>query len=77
MIKPYLVDIINNHKIKEWKIQLLMTINFISSKDSDEIPAKHTRSNNIKIMMVNKTIKLLKNFLNLFCKNIKKDQEKK
>ena len=55
MIKPYLVDIINNHKIKEWKIQLSMTINFISSKDSDEIPTMHTRSNNIKIMMVNKT----------------------
>ena len=55
MIKPYLVDIINNHKIKEWKIQLSMTINFISSKDSDEIPTMHTRSSNIEIMMVNKT----------------------
>ena len=55
MIKPYLNDLINDHKTQgkwrihsgnkiiqyktqsEWKIQLIMTINFISSKDSDEI----------------------------------------
>ena len=57
IIKPYLSDIINNHKIQgkwrihsgnkrierkthsEWKIQLIMAINFISSKDSDEMHA--------------------------------------
>ena len=55
IIKPYISDIINNHKThglvryhsgnktwvketsSEWKIQLTMAINFISSKDSDEI----------------------------------------
>ena len=50
MIRPYLSDIINNHKtiknlivhssnetqFREWKIQLTTSINFISSKDSDE-----------------------------------------
>ena len=50
MIRPYLSDIINNHKtiknlivhssnetqFREWKIQLTISINFISSKDSDE-----------------------------------------
>ena len=55
MIKPYLSDIKNDHKISkklrfhsrhevidykthlgEWKIQLIMSINFISSKVSDE-----------------------------------------
>ena len=54
MIKPYLSDMINNHKnhgklkvhlsnktidyetLGEWKIQLTMNINFVSSKgDSD------------------------------------------
>ena len=55
------------------KIQLTMTINFISSKDSDEIRTMHTKSNNIEIMIGNETDKLLKNFLNLLCKNIKKD----
>ena len=38
MIRPYLVDMINEHKTQnELKIQLTMAINFISSKpDSDE-----------------------------------------
>ena len=38
MIRPYLVDMINEHKTQnESKIQLTMAINFISSKpDSDE-----------------------------------------
>ena len=32
-MRPYLVDIINDHKIKsEWKIQLTIAINSISSK---------------------------------------------
>ena len=37
-IIPYLCDMINNHKtLGEWKIQLSMKINFVSSKDySDE-----------------------------------------
>ena len=35
----------------EWKIQLTMAINFISSKDSDETLTMHTRSNNVEIMM--------------------------
>ena len=35
----------------EWKIQLTMSINFISSKDSDETGNMHTKSNNIEIMV--------------------------
>ena len=39
-----------------WKIQLKMSINFISSKDdSDEICIMHTKSDNIEIMMDNET----------------------
>ena len=38
MIRPCLKDIINDHETQgEWKIKLTMVINFISSKDSDEI----------------------------------------
>ena len=74
MIRPYLSDIINNHKTPknlrvhssnevidyetqfgEWKIQLTMSINFISSKDSDETRNMHTKSDNIEIMMGSKT----------------------
>ena len=57
MIRPYLVDMINDHKIKsEWKIQLTMAINFISSKpDSDEARIMHAKSENVEIMIGSET----------------------
>ena len=39
----------------EWKIQLTMAINFISSKDSDETRTMHTKSNNVEIMIGSET----------------------
>ena len=52
MIRPYLVDMINEHKSQsEWKIQLTAAINFISSKpNSDETCIVHTKSNSTEIM---------------------------
>ena len=48
MIRPYLSDTINDHKTQgEWRIQLTMAINFISSKDSDETRTMHAKSNNV------------------------------
>ena len=42
--------------LREWKIQLTMTINFVSSKyDSDEIRTMHTKIDNIEIMMGSET----------------------
>ena len=74
MIRPYLSDIINNHKTPknlrvhssnevidyetqfgEWKIQLITSISFISSKDSDETRSMSTKSNNIEIMIGSET----------------------
>ena len=50
-IRPYLSDIINEHKNKdEWKIQINMSINFISLKDSNEVRNMYTKSDNIYIM---------------------------
>ena len=44
------------HKTQsEWKIQLTMAFNFISSKYSDETHTMHTKSNNVKIMMGSET----------------------
>ena len=61
IIKPYLSDIINDHKTSglvryhsgkkswleetssEWKTQLTIAINFISSKDSYEARTMHTK----------------------------------
>ena len=52
-IKPYLRDIIINlQKSDTWKIQLKITINFISSKDADEDRVMHSKSNNIEFMIV-------------------------
>ena len=74
-------DLKDQHKTEgEWEIQLKMAINFISSKDSNEnkilyilkviIQKLRLRLLEIKAM---KQMKLLKNFLDLFYKNIKND----
>ena len=61
MITPYLSDMINNLKTRrEWKIQLTISINFISSKDSNETRVMHTKSHNIEIMMGSETDKIIK-----------------
>ena len=39
----------------EWKIQLTMSINFISSKDSGETCNMHTKSDSIEIMVSSET----------------------
>ena len=75
--KPYLSNIINNHKTcglvryhsgdktwleetsSEWKIQLTMAINFVSSKDSDETQTMHTKSNNVEIMIGSETDEII------------------
>ena len=44
----------------EWKIQLKLKINFISSKYSDEIRTMRIKSNNIETMMGNEIDKIIK-----------------
>ena len=84
-IKPYLSDIINNHKTQgawrihsgnkmiehetqsEWKIQLPMKINFVSSlPDSDETCIMHARSDNIEIMMSSEPEEVIKQLFESF-----------
>ena len=51
LIRPYLKDMIDNHKSKgEWKMQLSMRIIFVSFTDADETREMHTKSDNITIM---------------------------
>ena len=60
MMRPYLSDIINDHKTEgEWKIQLTMTIDFMSSKDSDETRTMRTKNHNIEIMIGNETDEII------------------
>ena len=56
MIRPYLRDMINDHKTRrEWKIQLTMRINFISLENSKETRTMYTKSLDIEIMMGSET----------------------
>ena len=54
-----------------WKIELTIAINFISSKDNDEVHVIHSKSNNIEITTYDKAYEASKNFLNRFLKYIK------
>ena len=47
-------------QFQEWKIQLIMSINFIFSKDFDETPSMSTKSNNRKIMMCSEIDDIIK-----------------
>ena len=57
----------------EWKIQLTMTINFISPKDSYESQTMHTGSNNVEIMVGIETNEIIMDLLVSF---LSKYQEK-
>ena len=76
IIRPYLSDMIVDYKAQgEWKTQLTMSINFISSKDSDETRNLRTKSNNIEIMMSNKTGEVIDEISKCFSQNFQKDLE--
>ena len=79
MVRPYLVDMINDHKNQsEWKIQLTTAINFISSKpNSDETLIMHTKSNNIEIMITSDTDEVIEDlFISLLQRYQKKIRRK-
>ena len=76
IIRPYLSDMINDHKTQsEWKIQLTMQINFISSKDSEETCTMHTKSHNIEIMMGNETDEIIEKLFESLLQNYQKNLE--
>ena len=82
IIRPYLRDIINDHKTQsEWKIQLTAEINFISSKpNSDKIHIMLAGSDNIEIMMgseINEIIEELLKSLRQRYKKIRKTNGRK
>ena len=73
IIRSHLSDMINDHKIQsEWKIQLSMHHNFISSKDSKETRKIHIKSENIEIMMGNKTDEIIEELFESLLQNYQK-----
>ena len=74
MIRLYLSNIINDYKAQgEWKIQLIIAINFISSKDSNETCTMRTKSDKMEIMMGSETDETTEE---LFESHLQKYQEK-
>ena len=73
-IRPYLVDMINDHKTQsEWKIQLTVAINFISAKpNSHETRIMHAKSNNVETMIGSDTKEVIEK---LFESLLRKYQE--
>ena len=57
----------------EWKIRSTMILNFISSRDFDEIRTMHTNSDNIEITMGSETDDITKKHFESILQNIKKD----
>ena len=79
MIRPYLIDMINDHKNQgEWKIQLSAEINFISSKpDSDETRIMHTKNNNIEIMIGSDTNEVIEDLFKSLLQGYQENLEEK
>ena len=79
MIRPYLVDMINDYKNKgEWIIQLSAEINFTSSKpDSDEMCIMHTKSDNLEIMIGSDTNEVIEDLFKPLLRRYQENLEEK
>ena len=72
-------DLINDHKAirnesKEWKIQINMHVNFISSNDTGEIRTIFVWSDNEEIRLGNETDDIIKGLINSFLNNYQKEE---
>ena len=77
---PYLSDLINYHRAirnesNEWKIQLDMSVNFISSNDTGEIQAFFVLSDNEEIRSRNETDDIIKRLFESFLTNYQNEEK--
>ena len=78
IIRPYLKDMIDNHKEhSKWKIQLAIKINFISCSGTDEFRGMYTQSDNIGVMNGFETNDIIKEIFNSFLKRYQEGLETK
>ena len=86
MIKPYLRDLINNHKHTmksnneendraEWKIQLVMHNNFISDKDFEDTQTIYSASRAIEVYTESDTENVIDTLFNIILERIQKSIE--
>ena len=76
---PYLSDLINEHRAiennsNEWKIQINMHVNFVSSNDTGEIRTIFVLSDNEEIRLGNETDNIVKRLINSFLDNYQKEE---
>ena len=78
IIRPYLRDMIDNHKATgEWKIQLTMRIIFVFFTDANETREMHTKINNITIMRGVENENIINELFNTFRKRYQEGLETK
>ena len=78
IIKPYLKDLIDDHKFKgEWKIQLSMRVIFDSFTDVSKTRKMYTKSDNILIMNGIETEYIINELINTFNKRYQEGLETK
>ena len=78
IIRPYLRDMIDDHKAKgEWKIQLAMGIIFVSFIDANETREMRTKSDNITIMSGIETGDVINELFSTFRKRYQEGLETK
>ena len=78
IIRPYLKDMIDNHKARgEWKIQLIMRIIFVSSTDANETRVLHRKSDNTTIMSGTETDDVINELFNIFRRRYQEGLETK
>ena len=79
IIKHYLSDLINENKAtetssNEWKIQINMRVNFVSSNDTGEIRTIFVLSDNEEIRSGNETDDIVKRLIHSFINNYQKEE---
>ena len=78
-IMPYLSDLINENKAiennsNEWKIQIDLHVNFVSSDDNGENGTIFVWSDNEEIRLGNETDDIIKRLINSFLNNYQKEE---
>ena len=69
---------IDNHKAHgEWKIHLIMRINFISSLDTRKFHIMHTKSDNMEIMSSTETNDIINELVKSFLRRYQEELETK
>ena len=70
----YLSELINDHKANEWKIQINMHVNFVSSNGTGETRTIFVWSDNEEIRFGNETDDIIEGLINSFLNNYQKEE---